>query len=244
MSTHHPLTYVETACGVRQLKRTDWSAWRDHCVDVDLLPAMYGWQLGDDATLIDYSTYASHWPPGRHFKCPYPINQDLREHVERLGLVGYQVSYFLKAVVACAARYSTLTRPCAFPQHAFMDNVNVLTNPMLQNVYTHICLGDSEAYDCIGAWLCSTIVGNVSRHNTVHAAVRTNCATTDANMAAYVDHCDAILVDITDTLPAAERMVIRTAASETYERRKSTWVVTLTSYRGTDRFAALTEESI
>ena len=231
MSTHCPLSYVETACAVQAIQSTNWAKWRDHAVELQVVPVLHGWQLGDSNTLMNYGTYATYWPPLRPYKCSCPINPGLRKLIEALGLVANQVSYFAQVLASCASRYSIATPRYALPECSFMESVDVLPKYILEDVKAHICLGDNEAFDCIGAWLCAILVGNASRRNTVHAAVSTNLMTTDSTMAMYTERSDALLADITSMLPATTRLQILTSTAEAYENRRSTWVVTLTSYR-------------
>ena len=226
MSTHGPLCWIETA-GVRDaLNNIDWETWRNTCVEFELFPVMYGWQLGHSNVLIQYAEFAAHWPPSKPFRCSVKVKEEALAHIEELGLYGQQRAYFAQVLIASAARYTTMLPRAQMPDSAFMEDVDVLTGAMFAEVLNIVCLGDTHAFDCIGSWLCKTLVAGKLRRDVIHAAVRVN-GTCDIN--AYTEHAERALRNITDALPLDERPVLHASACEANECKANVWIIKLVS---------------
>ena len=102
----------------------------------------------------------------------------------------------------------------------------MLTSAMYADVLHNVCLGDPHAFDCIGSWLCKTLVAGRARRDVIHAAVRVN-GPCDIN--AYGEHADRTLRNITDTLPPDERPLMHASAYEANEGGANVWIVKLIS---------------
>ena len=134
MSTHRSLSWIETVPVRRQIEELNWEEWRNECIDKEALPLRHGWQMGNTNMLIEYATYAAHWPP----LCPYyvtpPPTNTLCDMIEAIGLHGDQVNYFYKCLLCNASRWTTLIKPMRLPESDFMDDVQVLHTSMYSDI--------------------------------------------------------------------------------------------------------------
>ena len=176
--------------------------------------------------LIDYATYASHWPPSRDYPVNPPPTDELWDMIETIGLYGNQVLYFYKCVLSNASRYTTLIRPVSLPTTHFMADVQVLQTTMYRDIFDTVCLKDDVAFNSIGPWVCSKVLGTRER-NTMHITLKSEYMH-DLQIAQYEFLAENVLNDIFHPLRDHEHKSIRIEATDNSAVKKNTYMVKLT----------------
>tara|TARA_B100000963_G_scaffold360203_1_gene390238 strand:+ start:44434 stop:44883 length:450 start_codon:yes stop_codon:yes gene_type:complete len=146
--------------------------------------------------------------------------------INAIGLVDNQVLFFYKCLLSRASRYTTLIKPTKIPATEFMDDAEVLQNSMYTDIFDYVCMKDHTAYNLVGPWLCSKVLGAEQRP-VFHMALQSEFMH-DKMITQYEFGAQAVLNTITEALKPYRQMAIRIEVTENCSAKRNTFVVRLT----------------